>query len=179
MFNFTNLRVLLLNNIQYDGRRPSPFLQNVVTLLKGSSSLSHLHLSLRHHLASIAPSGQSRPIQYYTINNLPNGPHDALGTLCHQYQAADSQPLRLKTLTLGYGFEIHDKVSIQHVGPLPRPHSLESLTDLTVLEGLHMDGLHNKDGSQITELGQDHGYSLISARIPPGVNQLPQLHKLT
>ncbi|EAQ86799.1 predicted protein [Chaetomium globosum CBS 148.51] len=96
-----------------------------------------------------------------------------------QHSAADSQPLRLKTLTLGYGFEIHDKVSIQHVGPLPRPHSLESLTDLTVLEGLHMDGLHNKDGSQIIELGQDHSYSLISARIPPGVNQLPQLHKLT
>ncbi|KAH6613506.1 hypothetical protein F5144DRAFT_661740 [Chaetomium tenue] len=155
VFNFTNLRVLALDNIH----------------------LSHLSLSLRHRPGGITPSGQSRP--YYTINNLLNGPRDALGALCHQYRAADSQPLRLKTLTLGYGFEICDDVSIQHVGPLPRPHPLESLTDLTALEGLHMDGLHRKEGSRIADLGQNHGYSLISARIPPGVNQLPQLRKLT
>jgi hypothetical protein len=178
VFNFPRLRVLALNNIQYDGRRPSPFLQNVAALLQGSPSLSHLELSLRHWIAGIGPDGQSMFIQH-TVNNLPDGPHDALETLCRQYQEAGGTPLRLKTLTLGYGFEIKDEVSLRHVGPLPRPHYLTLLTNLTSLEGLHLESLHYKDSSGIVELGTNNGFSLIAACVPPHNTQLPQLRKIT
>ena len=114
VFAFSRLRVLALNNMQYDGRRPSPFFENVVALLKGSPCLSHLSLSQRHRMGGIAPNGQSVLIRY-TINNLPDGPHDPLGTLCRQYRTANGAPLRLKALTLGYGFEIVDEV------PPPQP----------------------------------------------------------
>ena len=178
VFNFPRLRVLTLNNIQYDGRRPSPFLQNVVALPEGSPSLSHLELSLRHWIAGIGPDGRSVFIQH-TVNNLPGGPHDALGTLCRQYQEAGGKPLRLKTLTLGYGFEIRDEISIYHNGPLPRSHYLTLLTNPAALEGLHIESLHHKDGTQMAELGTDNGFSLIAARVPPHDTQLPQLRKIT
>ncbi|KAK3297814.1 uncharacterized protein B0H64DRAFT_431669 [Chaetomium fimeti] len=167
VFNFPNLRVLALNNIQHDGRRPSVFLENVVSILKGSQNLSHLELSLRHEIGGMSPDGSFVRRLYGTVE-YPDGPNNAMEVL----------PLHLKTLTLGYGFEIRDEASF--IFPQQGPHHLAWLTDLQTLEGLHLQGILDKDGSYIRQLSGRHGFSLITT--PPHIlrpTRLPRLRKIT
>ncbi|KAH6851084.1 hypothetical protein B0I37DRAFT_404770 [Chaetomium sp. MPI-CAGE-AT-0009] len=180
VFNFPNLRVLALNNIQYDGRRPSPFLTNLVRILKGSPSLSHLELSLRHEIGGMSPHGDFVRRLYAPPDN-PDGPHNAMEVLCDRYHLAGGKPLNLKTLTLGYGFEIRDEHPAPNFnGPPARPHRLAQLTDLATLGGLHLQGIHYKDGLYIRELGWQHGFSLLTNHLPWNpICSLPRLRKIT
>jgi len=171
VFNFPNLRILSLNNIHYDARNPSPSITPLVALLKGSPSLTYLELSLRHQIGGLTMAGDFRPNMYGN----PNPHTHVLITLCLQYRSAGGQPLRLKALRLGYGCELWD----YNFNPLRTPHYLNHLANLAHLEELHMEGLHNKDGSTCPPMDRHYGYTLVSSRWYPHERRLTGLRKMT
>lgn len=105
----------------------------------------------------------------------PNPHTHILITLCLQYGSAGGQPLRLRSLRLGYGCELWD----YNTNPVGTPHYLNNLTNLAHLEELHLEDLHQKDGSNCPQLGRQHGYTLLSSKWYPNGRRLTGLRKMT
>ncbi|KAL2171826.1 hypothetical protein VTG60DRAFT_1523 [Thermothelomyces hinnuleus] len=100
-------------------------------------------------------------------------------SLCLQYKRACGKPLRLRMLTLGYGFEIADNDLNSAITPAGVPHYLAYLTNLKALEGLHLESLHDKNKSHLRRLSDRLGFSLISSVSAPYARCLTGLRKAT
>ncbi|AEO61508.1 hypothetical protein MYCTH_2071270, partial [Thermothelomyces thermophilus ATCC 42464] len=106
-------------------------------------------------------------------------PNHAMRSLCLQYKRAGGKPLGLRTLTLGYGFEIADNDLNRAITPAGVPHYLAYLTNLKALEGLHLESLHDKNKSHLRRLSDRLGFSLISSVSAPYARCLTGLRKAT
>ncbi|KAL2160158.1 hypothetical protein VTH06DRAFT_1813 [Thermothelomyces fergusii] len=180
VFSFPNLRALSLNNLQYDNRCPSPYFDNLVAVIKGSPGLLYLELSLRHAIGGLSLDGSFCP-QMYGIPKygLRTDPNHAMRSLCLQYHKAGGKPLRLRVLTLGYGFEMADNDVNGAITPAGVAHYLAYLTNLKALEGLHLEGIHDKNNSHLCRLSDALGLPLISSASAPHSRCLAGLRKAT
>ncbi|KAL2155427.1 hypothetical protein VTH82DRAFT_169 [Thermothelomyces myriococcoides] len=100
-------------------------------------------------------------------------------SLCLQYQRAGGKPLRLRALTLGYGFELVDNSIHSSITPGGVPHCFAYLIDLGALEGLHLESIHDKDETHLHRPSSSLGFPLISSTSVPHARCLTGLRKIT
>lgn len=174
LFMFQHLRILSLSNIQYDGLCPSPSIEALAWLLRGSPGLTHLELDLRLRIGAFTLPNAFQ-VHMYGPTNL--GSH-MMRALCTQFKRAGGQPLELKVLRLGFGCEILADFSFPQ-----RQHYLRWLLNPNSLEELHAENLWFKDGASIPKLFiNDQSFSIISRKVPtqpPRQPLLPNLRKVT
>lgn len=127
VFNYSTLRILSLTNIQHDGLARSPYLGQLVSLLKASPNLTHLELSARHQYGGFTSRGSFLANDRRSYSDV-----SMLQALCILYEESGGQPLHIKGLKLGYGSnpEWYDTDTTPY---------LHALTDCAYLKELHLD----------------------------------------
>lgn len=174
-FDFSSLRILCLDNIQYDGRHPSPFVDPLVSIFKGTPNLEHLKLSVRFQIGGITLRGNFLESMYGVRLPFPGDRVCGLiEALCRQYRAAGGQLLRLKTLRLGYCCQIlrHDRHA---TGP---SHYIPYFTNPPSLEELHLEGVNLGVRDNVFAIWTS-GFTLLSSRQFPAESFWTGVRKTT
>ncbi|KAJ4306787.1 hypothetical protein N0V88_000154 [Collariella sp. IMI 366227] len=170
-FRFLHLRVLVLTNLQYDGLCPSPCIEPLAWLLRGSPGLTHLELDLRHRIG-----GFTLPNNFQMhMHGPPSLNSHMMRALCLQFRRAGGQPLKLTALRLGFGCQIMGDFYPSH-----EQHYLPLLLNRESLLELHTKNLWLKEGISLPKFfnNTDGSFSLISG--PPVMQPLlPNLRKVT
>lgn len=171
-----NLRILSLTDVQYDCHYcfHSPYVEQLAAILHGTPNLAHLALCLRCESGTLTLNGdfvQNMSTRQHANNHF-------MRELAFQYKHKGGQPLRLKTLRLGFGCEVDDHMD----GPIAavKPHYLQNLLDGALLEELHMDNpMHDKGEKKASRWSRFFGFPLVTPGLDEQGSFFPKLCKVT